>query len=117
MNITKWQQGGFRLPLKCDNGKIREIASILIEEKDGCFTFNELCVSFARKAEEYNLFMKEPNTIYQDELKLEGEVIKTILLLVWEMIWNKKLMIDLYRDEYRSTREGEYTLVKVTQNN
>lgn len=113
MNITKWQSGGFRLPLNCDNDKIREIVSTLIKEKNDCFTFNELCVSFARKAEEYNLFIKEPNTIYQDELKLEGEAIKTILHLVWEMIWNKKLMIDLYRDEYRSTREGEYTLIKI----
>lgn len=113
MNITKWQPGGFRLPLNCDNDKIREIASTIIEEKDYCFTFNELCMSFARKAEEDNLFIKEPNTNYQNELKLDGEAIKTILYLVWEMIWNKQLMIDLYRDDYRSTREGEFTLIKV----
>lgn len=113
MKVTRYQSSGFRLPLNCDNDKIREIASILIEEKDGCFTFNELCMSFARKAEEDNLFIKEPNTNYQNELKLEGEAIKTILYLVWEMIWNKRLIIDLYRDEYRSTWEGEYTLIKV----
>ena len=113
MNITKWQSGGFRLPLNCDNDKIREIVSTLIKEKNDCFTFNELCVSFARKAEEDSLFIKEPNTIYQGELKLDGNTINVILSLVWEMIWNKRLIIDLYRDEYRSTREGEYTLIKV----
>lgn len=113
MNITKWQPDGFRLPLNCDNDKIREIASALIEEKDYCFTFNELCVLFARKAEEYDLFIKEPNTIYKGELKLDGNTINVILSLVWEMIWNKRLIIDLYRDDYRSTREGEFTLIKV----
>lgn len=113
MNITKCQSGGFRLPLNCDNYKVREIALDLIKNKDYCFTFNELCVSFARKAEEYDLFIKEPNTIYQDELKLDGKTISVILSLVWEMIWNKLLMIDLYRDDYRSTREGEFSLIKV----
>lgn len=113
MKLTRYQSDGFRLPLNCDNDKIREIASTLIEEKDSYFTFNELCVYFAQKAEEYDLFIKEPNTIYQGELKLEGNAINVILSLVWEMIWNKRLIIDLYRDEYRSTREGEYTLIKV----
>ena len=70
-------------------------------------------MSFARKAEEDNLFIKEPNTNYQNELKLEEKAIKAILYLVWEMIWNKQLMIYLYRDDYRLTREGEFTLIKV----
>lgn len=103
----KFVYGATFLPLKCSELELKNIVYNSIDKLDESFSFKQLCSQIKSDAEAENLFEKENNTEYSSIL-LNYRDRKTIQLVIWEMIWNRKLMIDLSIDENRSSFNDYY---------
>ena len=99
MNMTRTIFGTTYLPLKCKTEDLRKIINQSIDEFEDHFSFNDLLNQIIPKVE----FEKEPNTEYST-IGFNGTDLDFINGVIWEQIWEKKLMIDLtnrrpYRDQ------------------
>ncbi len=98
------------LPLKCSDDELRSIVEDFIEQSDFDFIFNSLCCYIIDLAKQKDLFDKEPNTKY-NEIELVGTDIKRINLIIWDMIWSRKIIIDFSKDKY--TGNNDYKFIKL----
>nr|WP_321377904.1 hypothetical protein [uncultured Bacteroides sp.] len=99
------------LPLNCDKDKINELIDLIIFSFGDSFSFKSLCQDFKGKAEQENLFKKEANTEYSN-IELNSEAIISINKIIWDKIWNKELIIDLYADTYHQY-PNDFVLIKM----
>lgn|SRR5690554_3087073 len=86
------------LPLKCNDDELRLIVEKYIEQSDYDFTFNGLIHYIKQKAMQMDLFEKEDNVEYI-VIELNRIDIKRINLLIWDMIWDRKIIIDFSKDK------------------
>lgn len=113
MNIMITKFGPHRLALTCDKKKAEQIVDDMIAQFEDTFTFMELCNSVRLKANEEGLLDKEPNTRYEGEIELSFNEIEKINLIVWKMIWERQLMILLYKNPYGPLNDGDFRFKKV----
>lgn len=113
MNIMITKYGSHRLSLTCNKDKVKQIVNGLISQFDDTFSFTQLCSAVLIKAEEENLLNKEPGTQYQGSIELSLNDLDSINLIVWEMIWEKQIVIALYKNPYRPLYEGDFSLKRV----
>lgn len=90
MNMTRTIFGTTYLPLKCKTEDLRKIMNQSIDECEDHFSFNDLLNQIIPKVE----FEKELNTEYST-IEFNGTDLDIINGIIWEQIWDKKLMIDL----------------------
>lgn len=105
--------GTHKLALTCDKNKVKQIVNALVSQFDDTFTFTQLSAAVLLKAEEENLLKKEPNTQYVGQIELSFYDLDLINLIVWEMIWEKEVVIVLYKNPYRPINEGNFLFKKV----
>ena len=109
-NHTIYEPDGFNLDISCDNSKLKEFAHELICGLNDSFTFNQLCARLSHMLDKQNLFHKKSNTTYQGDLHINPSARKVLLQYIWELIWNRRLMIDLYVSKYRQDNSSFYLL-------
>lgn len=109
-SYTIYQPDGFNLDISCDDSKLKEFAHKLICDLNDSFTFNQLCTRLSYILDEQNLFVKKPNTNYQGELHINPSARNILLQYIWKLIWDRKLMIDLYVSKYRQDNSSFYLL-------
>lgn len=114
--ITRHQPGGHIMNVKCSDGKLKGIVVSLINNYNDLFSFEQLMSDLCYTLDSKDCFVKEPNTIYKGGYKLSQIDSDKIQKMVWEMIWDRQLMLDLYNDEYRySSDRVSFRLIKVKQ--
>jgi hypothetical protein len=95
------------LSLKCSNDDLRSFVEDFIEQSDFYFTFNSLCLYIVSLANQKDLFVKESNVEYS-EIELNGIDIKRINLIIWDKIWDRKIIIDFSKDKYQSSNDYRF---------
>lgn len=95
------------LPLKCNDNDLRSLVEDFIEKSDFDFTFNSMCQYIVGLAKQKNLFDKETNVEY-GEIELNGIDLKRINLLIWDMIWDRKIIIDFSKDSYQDINDYRF---------
>ena len=103
------------LGVKCSPEELQKVVESVIENKmNDLFSFNNLVERVYAQLDELYLFEKEPNTIYEGGYKLSILDIDLVQKTVWNMIWDRKLMLDLHNDKYRYTPDRtSMRLIKV----
>lgn len=86
------------LPLNCNDDDLRSIVEGFIEQSDFDFTFNSLINYIIRHANQNDLFDKDTNVKYA-EIVLNGIDVKRINLLIWDMICDRKIIIDFFKEK------------------
>lgn len=104
--------GTSRLPLNIDNEAINKCLGQLIAEFGKTFSYHELYERFKYAAMSNEWFKKEPYTQYSN-IELTDEDTHKITAYLWKLIWDRKLMIEFYHNEYRSNYPNDYILSKV----
>lgn len=107
---TIFDPNGFQFDIKCGETELKEYTLKLISNYDIGFTFNQLCSNLANVLDTKDLFKKELNTRYEGELLLNNKARMVIQRYIWELIWDKKLMIDLYVSKYRQNDHNIYLM-------
>lgn len=79
-----------RLPLTHSVEEFRNIVLKEIEQSEIHFSFKILISRIRQKV----TFKKELNEIYEGEIDFLGTDLDFINTIIWEQIWDKKLMID-----------------------
>jgi len=90
MNMSKTIMGDQFLPITNTTEDFQRIILSEIEGSENHFDFNGLIARIRSKCE----FKKEINTTYTGSLDFLGTELDFINKMIWEQIWNKKLMID-----------------------
>lgn len=112
--ITKFQSGGHTINVKCSDEQLKEILVSLINNYSDLFSFKQLINDLCYTLDEADYFEKEPNTVYEGGYKLSQINSDKVQKMVWEMIWDRRLMLDLYNDECRySSDRVSFRLIKV----
>ncbi len=114
--MTLIEQDKARLELNCTKEEIKSLTKEIVHKLNGRFSFSQLVKVFTLVADERGLFDKSPNTIYQGGFEPSKQNIETINLAVWEMIWDRQLVIALYEDSNISSNLGSTALINVKQN-
>lgn len=104
--------GTSRLPLKIDGDEMKKCLDELIEQFGNSFSFHQLYDSFKYNAINNDWFKKEPYTQYFN-IELTKEDARKISAHLWNLIWDKKLMIDFNHDKYQSNDFNDYMFSKV----
>lgn len=115
--ITKYEPSGFQLEIMCDDTKIKEYTLEIISKFECRFTFNQICESLSYILNQENIFKKEPNTKYEGDLLINYKVRMMLMQYIWELIWEKKLMIDLYTPKHSLSAKNIYLLKTDTFDN
>ena len=94
------------LALKCTREEFRTKILAEIEKSEKHFSFNELCSRIRSLCE----FEKDNDTDYLDIIDFQRPDTDYINEIIWELIWNKKLMIDFTkRTQYNNTDMFNFT--------
>lgn len=104
--------GVSKLPLNIDDDKFRDCLDKLIADFGNTFSYHELYEKFKYSAMENEWFNKKPYTQYAN-IELTDEDIHKIAVYLWKLIWDKKLMIEFYHNEFRTNYPNDYILSKV----
>jgi len=107
MTITRYQPGGHLLKVNCDDFKFKEIALYILDGYERMFTFKQLSEDVCRELDAKNNFDKDQDVIYEGGFKLNQNDSDRLQKIVWELIWEHKLMIDLLNDSYDYTPDRE----------
>jgi hypothetical protein len=89
--------GTVSLGLKCTDEDLIKIIDNYLNISEYPFSFKELCNYVISKADKNDYFEKKPNTKYNG-IELQLKDIQTINIILWNKIWEKKLIIVL--DQY-----------------
>lgn len=101
MNITTTVFGEYFLPIACTMEDFKSIILSEIEQSENNFSINDLITRIKYKCD----FKKEPNVIYAGSIYFLGTDLDFINKIIWEQIWDKKLMIDF--TDKRQNRNSE----------
>ena len=117
MTITRCQSGGHSLKVNCNYFQIKEVALFVIDGYERLFTFKQLSDDVCQKLDERKCFDKEMGVICNGVFKFNRENSDTLQMIVWEQIWEHRLIIDLLNDscDYSIDRES-VRLLKVKRN-
>ncbi len=88
-----------QLPLMGEKEKIKQVLINVISVMGEHFRMGQLIDDFIKRADEQNLFIKEEDTIYS-KIKLDNKGTLLINKLIWELIWEKELIINLINNDY-----------------
>lgn len=110
MNLAKTIYGNQYLPLMYSQEKFRIIILEEIEQSENHFSINELVKIIRSKC----FFKKEQNVTYAGEIDFIGPDLDFINTIVWEHIWDKKLMIDFTNNS--KNRDSDVFILKNNQN-
>lgn len=100
--------------MKCSDEELGKLTITLIEDYGDLFTFNQLISDLCLLLDRADCFEKEPRTLYEGGYRLSQPDSDKVQKIVWEMMWNRQLMLDLYNDEYRySPDKVSFRLIKV----
>jgi len=92
--------------IKCSIEELQGIVESVIENKmSDLFSFRQLSDRMCVVLNEKDMLNKEPDTRYEGGYELSSLDIDLVQKIVWGMIWDRKLMLDLYNDEYRYTSD------------
>ncbi|MFI3258462.1 MAG: hypothetical protein R3Y16_00015 [Rikenellaceae bacterium] len=92
------------LGVKCSDEELQAVVESIIENRVGdLFSFKQLVDLVCTELDKLNHLNKQANTRYEGGVKLNHIDIDKIQKIVWTLIWDRKLMLDLYNDEYRYT--------------
>lgn len=108
--MTTTHNSSTQLPLVDDKERIKQELLDVISEMRDHFDVNQLINAFIRKAEEHDLFEKEDYTNYNGII-LNNHDTLLINKLIWELIWDKKLIINLINNDYMFNSR-EFNLIK-----
>lgn len=109
---TTYKFGATQLSLKYeDEGLNRLIESYMCE--NGEFSFTQLCNYVLSTADQQNMLSKEPNTSYSQILLTQYDTIR-ICRILWEYIWDKKLiqLFNNHHDMYRNNGDTYFVVIK-----
>lgn len=113
MNTRIIKYGTEYLGLICENKELKDIISDFIEKRELSFSFKELSNHIKRVAEENNYFEKERYVEYTS-IELRHDVVQLINEFLWNMIWNKELMIDFSnKNIYGMHSNDDFMFIKV----
>jgi len=84
---------GGRVGLKCSDDILKELINSFVKERNASFTFNDLYHHLKSKAKANDYLKKESNVVYRS-FEFSGDVIESMSKMLWDLIWEKKLMID-----------------------
>lgn len=108
MNISRTVNGEQYLPIECTTEEFKSLILSEIEQSENHFYFRDLVARINDKCK----FKKEPNVTYSGSinfLETERDIINRI---IWEQIWDKKLMIDFTNN--RQNCNSEIYFIKTT---
>jgi hypothetical protein len=101
------------LDLNCDKAEITSIVKEAMSHLGNRFSFSNLIMDFTSIANEKGLFDKKANVEYQGGIKLSNKDVETINVIVWELIWNRELVIALYANPNGGVSIGNFEFIKV----
>ncbi len=103
------------LGVKCNDEELQTVVESIIDNRVGdLFSFKELVDLVCAELDKLDHLNKQPDTRYDGGVKLNYIDIDKIQKIVWVLIWDRKLMLDLYNDEYRySPDRTSSRLIKV----
>lgn len=104
--------GTSRLSLNIDDEKMNGCLDDLINRLGDTFSYRQLYDSFKYEAISRKWFKKEPYTQYFN-IELTRDDARKITMYLWNLIWGKKLMIDFYHDDSRSTDPNNFMFCKI----
>lgn len=90
MNVSKTHFGMKYLPLTNSQEEFRDIILNEIEQSEHHFIFNDLIARIRSRCS----FKEESHENYAGGIDFSGTELDFINTLIWEQIWDKKLMID-----------------------
>ena len=94
---TTYKFGASKLALKYENDDLNKLIETFMNN-NGEFSFTQLCNYILSIADQQNMLKKEPNTSYSQILLTQLDTIR-ICRILWEHIWNKKL-IQLFNNSH-----------------
>lgn len=101
MYVTKTIYGEQYLPIECTTEDFKNLILSEIEQSENHFSSHDLIARISRKWD----FQKEPNVTYVGSIGFLGNDLDFINRIIWEQIWDKKLMIDITNN--RQIRNSE----------
>ena len=101
MNISRTIFNEQFLPIACTVEEFKNLILFEIEQSENLFSSRDLIARISRKCD----FQKEPNVTYEGSIGFLGNDLNFINSVIWEQIWDKKLMIDFTNN--RQSRGSE----------
>lgn len=101
MYVSKTIYGEQYLQIACTTEDFKNLILSEIEQSEAHFSSPDLIARISRKCD----FQKEPNATYAGSIGFLGKDLDYINRIVWELIWDKKLMIDFTNN--RQNRNSE----------
>ncbi len=112
--ITRYQPGGHMLGIKCTDEELKEIVLGAIGKYESIFSFKQLVADICSEIASRELFQMDHGIRYEGGFRLSPIDADKVHTIVWDMIWDRKLMLDLYNDEHRYTSDrSSARLIKV----
>lgn len=99
--------------LNCNDDKIEEIASKIIDNYDSVFTFTQFCKAVVKEADDQNLLKKEAHTEYCGGVRFDGNTTHILHKYIWEKIWKHEIVIDLVNNQYEYVPDKGVKLRKI----
>lgn len=113
MMMTRTCMSKENLALNCTDEQLKEIVENVINDLSDIFSFKELLRVVCNKLQENRFFDMRPNVEYKGGIGLLPIDSDKVQRIVWNMIWDRRLMIDLYNDEYRCAETRSLRLMKI----
>ena len=101
--------GNVELRLTCSDEELKKIVVESIEEFQRRFSIDDLFYSIRNKT----TFEKAPNTNYSGTIDFTRLDLDNINYLIWEHIWDRKLMIDLTNKKNPFSQSDTIYFIKV----
>ncbi len=112
--ITRYQPGGHTLGLKCTAEELNMIVLDTIGKYERKFSFKQLLDAICHEVAKRELFQTENGVRYEDGYRLSPIDIDKVNKIVWDMIWDRKLMLELCNgDDGYTTSITSARLIKV----
>lgn len=104
MYISKTIYGEQYLPIACTTVDFKNLILSEIEQSENHFSSHDLIARISRQCD----FQKEPNVTYAGSIGFLGNDLDIINRIIWELIWDKKLMIDFINNRQNHSSEIFY---------
>lgn len=109
MNMTHFDSNP--VPITYTNEELEIIIDDFIKENES-FGFHELCNFIVEKAKKNKKVVNAQNTEYRSS-ELSPSYNSIISCILWNRIWNRKLIIEFGTNQYRSQYPGDTYFTKV----